>query len=91
MEMQEYFKNDVYKVLHAMLKKGEVMPRHVATTDSYMIVKSGKGRISFDTEAIDLVCDSTQLIPANQPHQLEILEDFDACIVMASAGQIQFL
>lgn len=90
MEMKEVYSNDKYKVLSVTLNKNESMPKHHATSDAFLIGKKGKGKISFVDREVILSQGETLLIKANEPHQMEILEDFASCIILDSDGKIEF-
>ena len=90
MEMNEVYSNDKYKVLSVTLNRGECMPKHHATSDAFLIGKKGRGKISFTDRQVILSQGETLLIKANEIHQLDILEDFGACIVLDSEGEIKF-
>ena len=91
MEMKQLFSNSHYKVLEVSLNKGESMPLHKATSDAFIIVKKGAGKITFVDREIQLMQGATQLIPANEQHQLKINDDFNACIILASQAEIKFI
>lgn len=91
MEMKQLFSNSHYKILEVSLNKGELMPLHKATSDAFIIVKRGAGTIIFADREIELIQGATQLIPANEQHQLKINDDFNACIVLASPAEINFV
>lgn len=90
MEMKEVYSNDKYKVLSVILNKGEAMPKHHATSDAFLIAKKGKGKITFTDKEVTLSAGETLLIKANDPHHMEILEDFASCIILDSEGKINF-
>ena len=90
MEMTEVYSNDRYKVLSVTLNLGEAMPLHHATSDAFLIGKKGKGRISFADRQVILSQGDTLLIKANEPHKMEILEDFSSCIILSHEGRINF-
>lgn len=89
--MKQLFNNSHYKVLEVSLNKGESMPLHKATSEAFVIVKKGAGKIIFVDREIQLMQGTTQLIPANEQHQLKINEDFTACITLASQAEINFV
>ena len=91
MEIKKIFESTSFKVVSVTLKKGESMPNHKATSEAFIIVKHGKAKIIFDDKEIGLQQDSTQLIPANENHTLEVMEDFSACIVFPVEGEIEFI
>jgi len=90
MEMKQIYSSEHYKIMNVLLNEGESMPRHRATSDAFIIVQKGKGKLSFDDRAVELQQGSTQQIPANAPHKLEIMEDFSACVIMAKEAEIKF-
>ena len=90
MEMKEVYSNDRYKVLSVSLSVGEAMPLHHATSDAFIIGKKGKGKISFADRQVILSQGETLLIKANEPHKMDILEDFSSCIILAQDGRINF-
>ena len=91
MEMKQLFSNSHYKVLEVSLNNGDTMPLHKATSDAFIIVKKGTGKIIFVDREIQLIQGTTQLIPANEQHQLKINDDFNACIILASHAEINFV
>ena len=91
MEIKKIFESNSFKVMNVTLNKGETMPNHKATSEAFIIVKHGKAKIIFDYKEIGLQHDSTQLIPANENHILEVMEDFSACIVFPIEGEIEFI
>lgn len=91
MEMKEIHNNNLYKILSVTLSVGEEMPVHEATSDAFIILRKGKGKISFDDRQVELSAGETLLIKAHERHQLEVLEDFNSCIVLENAAQINFL
>lgn len=88
--MKQLFANENYKVMEVNLNAGESMPLHKATSDAVIIVKEGSGKITFTDLVINLTQGSTELVPANKEHKLDINENFKACIVMAPGAEIKF-
>lgn len=91
MEMNEVYNCDDYKVLNVVLNVGEKMPLHEASSDAFVICKKGKGRVTFSDKVVDICANETLLIKANEPHRLEVLEDFCSNIILGSSGRIRFL
>ena len=81
---------DHYQVVKVELAAGCSMPRHVATSDAFVIVESGKALLIFAGETYELSKGVNMPIPANEEHMLKILEDFKAYIVLANTAGIQF-
>lgn len=91
MEMQEIYNCDKYKVLNVNLNIGEKMPLHEATSDAFIICRKGKGLITFSDRVVNIDQDETLLIEAHKQHQLEILENFSASIILENDGRINFI
>ena len=91
MEMKEIYSCDSYKVLQVVLNVGEKMPLHKASSDAFLICKKGKGRITFSNKVVEVCHNETLLIKANEPHQMEVLEDFCSNIILESTGRISFI
>lgn len=91
MEMKEIHNNNRYRILSVTLSVGEEMPVHEATSDAFIMLKKGKGKISFDDRQVELSAGETLLIKAHERHQLEVLEDFSSCIVLENDAKINFL
>ena len=88
--MKKVYGNDKYKVLGVTLNAGEAMPLHHVTSDAFIICKKGKGQISFADRQVTLSLGDTLLIANSEPHKMEVLEDFSACIILENEGQINF-
>ena len=91
MEMKELFSGESYKVLEVLLNVGEKMPWHEASSDAFIICKKGKGKVIFSDKVVEVCQGQTLLINANEPHQLEVLEDFCSNIILSSEGKINFI
>ncbi|MEO8569378.1 MAG: cupin domain-containing protein [Ginsengibacter sp.] len=89
--MKQLYRNDYYKVIEVTLNDGEVMPQHKATSDAFILVKEGTGKIIFSDNEIELQQGSTFMIPANKEHRLQVHEAFNACIIFAPEAEIKFL
>ena len=88
--MQQLFSNNHYKVMEVSLNPNESMPQHKATSDAFIIVKEGIGKIIFDDREVALLQGTTLLIPANKQHKLQVADKFIACIIFASQSEIVF-
>lgn len=91
MEMKEVHTTDRYKVLNVTLSVGENMPLHEASSDAFIILKKGKGRISFADRKVEICAGDTLLIKAHEPHQLEVLENFESSIILNNEARINFI
>ncbi|MCC6259148.1 MAG: cupin domain-containing protein [Chitinophagaceae bacterium] len=91
MEMKEAYKNERFKVLNVSLKAGESMPLHKASSDAFVINRKGKGRIHFSDKEVLLTEGETILIKANEPHKMDILEDFSSSIILEPEAKIDFV
>ena len=91
MEMKEIHSNNRYRVLGVTLGVGEQMPLHEASSDAFVILKKGKGRISFADRVVELSAGDTLLIKAHDQHKLEVLDDFSSCIILDTDARIEFV
>ena len=91
MEMKQLYGNRYYTVMEIALNSGEAMSLHKTTSDAFLIVKEGKGKIIFSDNEVKLQHGSRIMIPANKEHWLQINEKFNACIIFASEAEIKFL
>lgn len=81
---------DHYKVVKVEFAAGQSMPRHIATSDAFLIVESGKALLIFEKETFELNQGVTQSIPANEEHMLKIIDDFKGYIILANESNINF-
>ena len=88
--MEEIHKNAVYKVLQVNLPKGQIMPRHFASSDAFIIVEKGEAKLNLPTKSVTLLAGNSFAIPAKAPHTLEILADFRAHVILAADAYVQF-
>lgn len=88
--MKEIHANTSYKILKVTLAKGEEMPRHHASSDAFIIVEKGKAKVRLLEREEVLEQGATLHIPADEPHSLQVLEDFVAHVVLAAEAKIQF-
>ncbi|HTM67227.1 MAG TPA: cupin domain-containing protein [Flavipsychrobacter sp.] len=91
MEMKEAYRNERFKVLNVSLNFGEAMPLHQASSDAFIIGRKGKGKISFADREVFLSAGETVLIKANEPHKMDILEDFSSSIILEPDAKINFV
>ena len=91
MELKEAYRNERFKVLNVSLNLGEAMPLHAASSDAFVIAKKGKGKIGFADREVILSQGETILIKANEPHKMEILEDFSSSIILEPDAKINFV
>lgn len=90
MGMKEIYGNASYKIMQVTLSEGAIMPQHSASSDAFIMVEKGSAVISFREREVVLEPGSSFPIPANEAHQLRVLKDFNAFVVMAAEGRIQF-
>lgn len=90
MEMKQTFNNEHYKVMEVALNAGEAIPLHKTTSDAYIMVRAGAGKIIFLDKEVELKQGSTFLIPSNKEHKLEVTENFNAWVILPPDGAIKF-
>jgi quercetin dioxygenase-like cupin family protein len=91
MKIKQLYTNSYYKVMEVSLNSGEAMPQHKATSDAFIFVKEGAGKIIFADNEVELQQGSTLLIPGNKEHRLQVNDAFNACIIFAQEAEIKFL
>jgi quercetin dioxygenase-like cupin family protein len=89
MGIEKVFAGGRYQVLKAELPAGGVMPEHYATSDAFVIIVKGKAEIIFENGKSEISGGGTFLIPEKRPHRLEIRENFEAYILLASGATIE--
>lgn len=90
MKLEEVYGGKSYKVLNAQVPTGGVMPEHYATSDAFVIVRKGEANINFmDGTKANIKEGTTYLIPGNKQHNLEVVKDFDAIIVIGPEAKIE--
>ncbi|MEP6465098.1 MAG: cupin domain-containing protein [Parafilimonas sp.] len=89
--MKKLFSNEYYKVMEVALNSGEAMPLHKATSDAFIIVKRGTGKIIFSDNEVALQEGSTLLIPCGKEHKLQVSDTFNACVIFAPDAEIKFV
>lgn len=89
--MQELLKNEHYKVIKVEFAAGTNMPRHLATSDAFVIVERGSALLIYKGETLELIPGSTVSIQANEQHLLKIIEDFRAYIILAGDAAIHYV
>lgn len=88
--MKEVEKNDHYKIVTVELLARTNMPRHLATSDAFIIVESGSALLIFKGETYELSQGSNMTIPSREPHLLKVIRDFKAFVVLAKDAVIDF-
>lgn len=89
--MHELLKNENYKVVKVEFAAGTNMPRHLATSEAFVIVESGEALLVYKGETNELGPGSTEAIPANEPHLLKVTSDFKAFIILANNAEIHYV
>ncbi|HEY6082527.1 MAG TPA: cupin domain-containing protein [Chitinophagaceae bacterium] len=90
MEIKELHSGLQYRVLKAAIPAGQRMPTHFASSDAFIVVAKGKAELIFSDREVLLEKGISFLIPANKLHTLQVTEDFEAVIVLAGEGKIEF-
>lgn len=80
-----------FKVLKVTGKEGSQMPSHFSTKEAVIIVLQGEAILNLTETKIYLKVNDTAIIPANEPHTLEIKGNFHATVIMEVDSAIQFV
>lgn len=83
-------KGDEFTVIRVNAKKGMKMPTHHATSEAVIIVEQGEANLQLPDNKEVLIKGKTVILPANQDHSLDIVEDFQAVVIMGAEGEIKF-
>lgn len=90
MKLEQVYSGQNYKILNAQIPGGGVMPEHYATSDAFVIVRKGEANINFiDGNIVNIKEGTTYLIPGNKQHNLKVVKDFDAIIVIGPEAKIE--
>ena len=80
------FQNEATKIIAFALKKGQVIPEHIAKTDVFLQVIEGKLIFYMEDEKIQLKKGMGFKIPALVPHSLEAVTDFKMLLCKSRMG-----
>lgn len=69
---------------------GSIMSDHFSTLEALVIIRKGKAKLFIGGKEIELLPNSTFIIPAGQNHSLTIMEDLVAWVVMPVDSEIHF-
>ena len=89
--IKQLYNNDHYKVMEVSLNSGEGLSQHKATSEAFLIVQQGTGKIIFSDNEVELQQGSTVVIPADKEHSLEVNDLFRACVIFPTGAGIKFL
>jgi quercetin dioxygenase-like cupin family protein len=89
--MKELLKNEKYKVVKVEFEAGTHMPRHLATSEAFVIVESGEALLIYKGDTYELGAGSSKAIPAHEPHLLKVISDFKAFIILANDAEIRYV
>ena len=81
-------KNLVTKQMRA--KAGQLLPKHMATVESALVVVQGECAMMLGQEDHILVQGSSLIIPAEVWHQIRATEDFTAIHIMPKGIKFEF-
>lgn len=90
MGTEEIYSSGTTKVVKVDIPAGERMPTHYATSEAFIIVNKGKAELILSNSEEMLTEGSTAVIPEGRPHTLNILEDFEAHIVLAGVATLEY-
>lgn len=88
--MQKLIAHNHYKVIKVEFPAGENMPRHIATSDAFLIVESGSALLIYRHETYELKRGDNFWIAANEQHLLRPIEDFSGYLVLSYDAKIEY-
>ncbi|MGB3342867.1 MAG: cupin domain-containing protein [Aequorivita sp.] len=71
-------------------KAGELLPKHIATIESVLVVLEGACVLSIDGKDHELKQGDSFIVPPKIKHQIRAIEDFKAVHVMTNDIQFKF-
>ena len=90
MKLEQIYAGENYKILNAEVPGGGTMPEHYATSDAFVIIRKGEASVNFDDGTQATIKEgATYLIPGNKRHNLQVLKDFEAFIVIGPEAKIE--
>jgi|GEM_PF-628140 quercetin dioxygenase-like cupin family protein len=90
MAIEQIFGDAYRTILKATIPAGTSVPPHCATSDAFLIVSRGTAVLDFQVRQVTLTEGTTFLIPESREHALQVLDDFEAYIVLAGGGKISW-
>lgn len=90
MAIEQIFGDAHRTILKATIPAGSTVPSHHATSDAFVIVSRGKAILDFHLRKVTLTEGATFLIPESREHTLQVLDDFEAYIILAGGGKISW-
>lgn len=78
------------KILKVAGLSGMSMPEHYCSSDAVILVESGVSELRIDQMDHTLRNGDSFLIPSGIPHELTIIEDFRAKVIMPTEAEIKF-
>src|SRR5690606_1038496 len=89
-KMEVISSGDFLKVLQVTGEAGMSMPLHYCTHEACVVVEKGKSVLHFENQNLPLQTGDSYVIPSGLPHNLEMLEEFKAKVIMARESEIKF-
>lgn len=69
---------------------GELLPKHIASLESVLVVTHGECYLHIDDEKQNLKQGDSYIIPASVTHQIEVVEDLKAIHIMPHGIKFEF-
>lgn len=80
-----------FKILNVTGTNGSTMASHFSTGEAILSVMRGEALLKLGEKEIHLLPGELVIIPAEEPHTLAILNEFEANVIMAIDSEIKFL
>jgi quercetin dioxygenase-like cupin family protein len=82
---------NTFKVLQVNGSGGMNMPEHISTKEAVIIVQKGTAIIKIKGIDHELKLNESFIVPAGEKHELQLIEDFQAVVIMESDSEIKFI
>ncbi|MFD2146121.1 hypothetical protein [Mucilaginibacter antarcticus] len=69
---------------------GTNMPRHIATSDAYLVIEQGSALLIYADTKQELDPGIVTLIPANEQHMLKVIDDLKGYILLTKEATIKY-
>ena len=82
---------NTFKILQVTGSAGMNMPEHISTKEAVIIVQKGRAILKMKGNNHELKLNESLIIPAEEKHELQIIEDFQSIVIMESGSEIKFI
>jgi len=89
-KMSQLKTGNQFKVLEVTGTSGMIMPEHISTKEAVITVQKGSAVLKMKGIDHELNLNTSFLVPAGEKHELKILENFQAIVIMEIDSEVKF-